>query len=253
MNEIVEHKETVLVAHQPATPMEMIQHAVENGGSIEQLEKLMVLQERYEANQARKAYIDAMSKFKAEPLKIVKNQFADYGETSNGKQGAKYEYATLDQVTGVVCPAMSKYNLSHRWHTEQSEGGRITVTCIITHALGHSESTSLSGSPDDTGKKNNIQQVGSTVSYLQRYTLLAMTGLATEKQDTDAIIQSHTNITDEQFESLNERLDACGADKKKFCDWMGVLSLKEIVSRDYGKADTGVKAKEKESRHNDNS
>jgi hypothetical protein len=243
-NEIVKHEETQVIV-QSATPMQMIQYAVENGGSLEQIEKLMDLRDRFEAGEARKAYIDAMSKFKAEPLTIVKNQVADYGISKNtGEQGARYEYATLDQVTGVVCPAMSKHNLSHSWKTEQGDEGRITITCIITHALGHSESTSLSGSPDTGNGKNNIQAVGSTVSYLQRYTLLAMTGLATEKQDTDAIIQGNTFITDEQFESLNERLDACGANKKQFCDFMNVKSIKEIVSRDYGKADNIIKTKE---------
>lgn len=244
-NQIVKQDNTALVA---ITPMEMICQASTRGATVEEMQQLMDLNDRFEASTARKAYVVAMSEFKAKPLSILKNKNADYGE---GK--TKYEYASLDQVTKVVCPAMSGCGLSHRWEIEQGEGGRITVTCIITHAMGHSEKTSLSGSPDDSGKKNNIQAIGSTVSYFQRYTLLAMVGLATEQQDTDAIIASNTFITEEQFKDINKRLDDCKADKKKFCEWMGVKSLKEIVSRDYGKADTGVKAKERESRQNDNS
>jgi hypothetical protein len=38
---------------------------------------------------------------------------------------------------------------------------------------------------DESGKKNAIQQVASTNTYLQRYTFLAITGLATKGQDDD--------------------------------------------------------------------
>jgi hypothetical protein len=52
--------------------------------------------------------------------------------------------------------------------------------------MGHSEEGAvLEGAPDTSGSKNSIQAVGSTVSYLERYTLLAATGLAAKDQDDD--------------------------------------------------------------------
>ena len=51
--------------------------------------------------------------------------------------------------------------------------------------MGHSESTVLEAAPDSSGKKNAIQQVASTVTYLQRYTLLAACGLATKDMEDD--------------------------------------------------------------------
>jgi hypothetical protein len=44
----------------------------------------------------------------------------------------------------------------------------------------------MSAPPDASGGKNTIQQIASTVTYLQRYTLLAITGVATKGQDDDA-------------------------------------------------------------------
>ena len=38
---------------------------------------------------------------------------------------------------------------------------------------------------DTSGGKNNIQAMGSAVSYLERYTLLAITGLSTKEMDDD--------------------------------------------------------------------
>src|SRR5258708_10458648 len=65
------------------------------------------------------------------------------------------------------------------------EGGTIRVPCTLTHAQGHSESVSMSAQPDTSGSKNSIQAIGSTTSYLQRYTLFAATGLAPKDADTD--------------------------------------------------------------------
>jgi ERF superfamily len=59
------------------------------------------------------------------------------------------------------------------------------VTCILTHQMGHSEETTLAGAPDNSGSKNSIQAIGSTVTYLERYTLLAATGLAAANGDND--------------------------------------------------------------------
>jgi ERF superfamily len=73
---------------------------------------------------------------------------------------------------------------SHSWKMNQ-EGQWIKVTCILTHELGHSEETTLMGAPDNSGSKNAIQAVGSTVTYLERYTLLAACGLSTKGSDND--------------------------------------------------------------------
>ena len=53
--------------------------------------------------------------------------------------------------------------------------------------MGHSEAVSIAGPLDDSGQKNGIQQIGSTITYLERYTLMAIMGLAAHDQDDDGI------------------------------------------------------------------
>ena len=137
------------------------------------------MHQRYEAGEARKAYTAALADFKANPPSVVKGSSASFGA---GK--ASYDYATLDTVTGAVIPSLSAHGLSHHWSTSQ-EGGRVSVTCTLTHRDGHAESVTLSAPEDTSGSKNPIQAIGSTVTYLQRYTLLAITGLAAEGHDDD--------------------------------------------------------------------
>lgn len=155
----------------PVTPMEMLAMAVQQGADLEKLEKLMGLQERWEANEARKAFVAALTEFKRNPPTIVKDKLVAFGNT-------KYKHAELDQVSSVIGKALSEVGISHRWDIEQQEG-RIRVTCILTHSLGHSECVSLEAPPDNSGQKNSIQAIASAVTYLQRYTLLAAAGVAT--------------------------------------------------------------------------
>jgi len=184
---MAEPKQAVIKAEVPApavTPMGMLQLAVEKGASVEQLERLMALQERYEANEAKKEFVAAMTRFKENPKVIEKNAQVDF---TSAKGRTHYKHATLANVCDVIGPALSEVGISHRWETEQLEGGLIRVHCILTHARGHSERVWLQASRDDSGNKNSIQAVGSTVTYLQRYTLLAATGMAVaDQRDDDA-------------------------------------------------------------------
>ena len=182
MSEAVVVKEPQAVAAVAPTPMMMLQMAVQQGASVEQLERLMALQERYEANEAKKEFVAAMTKFKESPAVIEKNKTVDF---TSQKGRTHYKHATLANVCDAIGPELSKVGISHRWETEQLEGGAIKVTCILTHARGHSEKVWLQASRDESGNKNNIQAVGSTVTYLQRYTLLAATGMAVADQRDD--------------------------------------------------------------------
>lgn len=177
---------TAVIEHQAVpqeiTPMQMLSAAVAKGVDTEQLTKLMDLQERWEKNEARKAFVVALNAFKANPPEILKNKHVEF-QTSKGI--TKYDHATLDNVSDSIGKALAEHGISHRWEVEQPEGGKIRVTCVLTHAQGHSERVPLQAGGDESGGKNSIQGVGSTVTYLQRYTLLAATGMAVKGGDDD--------------------------------------------------------------------
>ena len=160
------------------TPMAMLQLAFERGATVEQLAQLMAMQERWEANEARKAYTQAFTQFKSAPPAILKNAHVSFGKT-------QYSHATLDAVCDAIIPALSAVGISHRWEYEQPDVKTMRVTCILTHALGHSERNPMSGPVDESGSKNPIQAIGSTTHYLERYSLLGAVGLTTKGADDD--------------------------------------------------------------------
>lgn len=228
-NQALVERETAVQA-QPTTPMEMLARAVDRGMDPATIQQLMDLQDRHEADEARKAYVRAMTGFKSEPLRVKKRKHVDY--TSKGGQRTQYDHASLADVVDAAVIALSKHGLSHRWETKQ-DAGVITVSCVITHELGHSERTTLCAGADESGGKNSIQAIGSTVSYLQRYTLMAATGLAAHDMDDDgneagATEQKVEFITEKELADLETLCSDAKADIPAFCQVLKVDSLDKL-------------------------
>jgi hypothetical protein len=217
-------------AAQAMTPMDMISRALDQGLSDEQLGRFMDLNDRWQADEARKAFVHAMTSFKAEPLRVTRDKHVSYG---SGSGKTSYSHVSLANLVDAAVAGMSKHGLSHRWETHQ-EGSLISVTCVITHENGHAERTTLSASPDTSGGKNPIQAVGSTVAYLERYTLMAALGLAASDMDNDATLAEEvSHITESQVLDLEALIEEAGADKAKLLKWLKVESLDQIVSPAY--------------------
>lgn len=227
------------------SPAALMMVAIEKNLDLDKVEKAMALQERWEQNEARKAYHDAMAAFKANPPEIEKDRSVVIPHKVGGGV-TKYKHASLANVTTKINAALSVHGLSAAWKVAQADK-LITVTCTITHRLGHSESTSLHGSPDDSGSKNAIQAVGSTISYLERYTLLALTGLATHDMDDDGATANGgpEYITADQAVKIENELKGTGSDKAVFLKYIGAESVETIPAKSYSKAMAAL-AKKKE-------
>lgn len=160
-----------------ATPGDLFKYALESGADLDRLEKLMQMQLAWEANEARKEYVAAMTEFKKNPPEIFKDKHVRF-DTQKGV--TEYDHATIGNVVEKVISGLAAHGFSHRWIPGKTESGLMKVTCVITHRLGHSEETMLEGPADQSGGKNSIQAVASTNTYLQRYSLLMACGLATK-------------------------------------------------------------------------
>ncbi len=218
----VEPKRQELTLAPDGSPMAGALVFLQNGGNIEQLNQMMDLQTRWEANEARKAFTVAMAGFKAEPITIYKAKNVSF--TTREGDTTSYNHAELSDVTDAVGPALAKHDLAYRWNIHQ-DGGAIKVDCILTHVRGHFEMVTLQAAPDASGKKNAIQQVASTTTYLQRYTLLAITGMSTKGMDDDGRQADHApNNKDLDWIAVAETitdLDDYKAKKAEVCQSYG--------------------------------
>lgn len=223
------------------TPMSILQSAQETGASVETLQKLMELQMTWETNEARKAFNEAFTNFKSEQFKIIKDAEVDF----TGQKGrTHYKHSSLAHIVDVVVPLLSKYGLSHSWTTEQNNGA-INVTCKVSHKLGHTEAVTLSAGSDQSGNKNSIQAVGSTVTYLQRYTLVSILGLASHQTDDDGVKAgtSEPLVDDNQLANIDALITETGANVDGFLVYMKAKSLDTIKAKDYDKAIKALEAK----------
>jgi ERF superfamily len=225
----------------PLTPMEMLNAAIVRGDSIDKLERLMDLNDRWEKAQAKKAYIEAKAAFKAHAPKITRD-----------KENTQYKsrYASIGNVVNTVNEELSKHGLDADWSYDQTSG--IKVTCKLTHILGHSESVSLTGAPDTSGAKNPLQQIKSTLTYLKLATFEAVTGIATKEGNLDDDGNSSGGaagpITDAQLKELIALADSVGADKAKFCEYHKIESFADIRTDQFENAKARLNLKKGKTR-----
>lgn len=221
-NEIVKAETTNIVA------IDYVAMAIEKGADLATIEKFMDLKERQDATEAKKAYVVSMGKFRAEVPTIERT-----------KKAHNSKYAGLAETIAEISKALVDNGLSHSWKTDQDEKS-ISVTCCVTHVLGHQECTTLREFPDTSGSKNAIQAIGSTVSYLQRYTLYSILGLASKDADTDG----SDRVSFEQAKELEAMADKAGVDKPRFLTYFQCGSFNHIPAKQYKNALAAIKAKE---------
>ena len=166
------------------SPMHLVEMAINKDLDIEKLEKIMAMQVAMEDRQARKNFFLALSNFQSEIPVITKRGSASF-DHRNGGGKTEYSFGKLEDITEAIKPHLIPNGLSYRWEQKSYENGALDVTCIFTHMDGHSESTSMSAYPDESGKKNKIQQSASTISYLKRYTLTSAGGITVGDEDLD--------------------------------------------------------------------
>jgi len=183
------------------------------------LKQMLEVQKDHEQNEARKAYAAALSEFRKLAPTINKDRAVSFGNTN-------YQHASLGNTMDTVNPILGQCGLNLSWDTKQ-DAETITVTAILTHQMGHSETVALFAPPDSSGQKNTIQQIKSTITYLQRTTGFAILGLAESFDDDGHTAYSQAPPVDMiddtdmlDFQAVCEEVD------KDFTRWVKWIASK---------------------------
>lgn len=210
--------------------------------NIDKFERLMGMKERAMTNAARVAFETAIAAAKGEIPPIVKNRSVDF---TSQRGRTNYRYEDLAEIARVVDPILSRHGLAYR-HRSTQAGGKVSVTCVMSHALGHIDETTLEASEDHTGNKNSIQAIGSTATFLQRYTLKLALGIASTIDDDgrNSGAAPATTITNDEEQALYERIMTTGVTSiAGICKYFGVAALAEIRSADLPRAYSAIDKK----------
>jgi hypothetical protein len=207
---------------------------------IEKMQQLMEMYERRENEMAKRAFQLALANAKGEIAPVIKNRLVDF--ESQGKQ-TRYRYEDFAAIANVVDPVFARYGLSYRFRSSQPDRDRLSVTCIIAHADGYSEETTLSAPEDKSGSKNAVQAIGSAATYLQRYCLKMAVGIAVSNdddgrggQDTDkAANPDNARIDADQFLHLQQALTEANRSIGAVEKWAG-CPLDQMTVKKYKEA-----------------
>ena len=207
------------------SPNQLIAMAIHKDFDKEAFKMLIDMKQREDAKIAYSQYTVAMAAFKADPPVLIKDHQVSF-KSRDGSSVTSYKHARLGSITKAISSKLSEHGLSASWKTKQN--GKIIVTCRITHIGGHVEETELSADPDNSGKKNDIQATGSTITYLQRYTLLSITGLATMDQDDDGVGAENEYITEDQAMTLQSMIEEIPLSKSEQTRFMNVMQVDRL-------------------------
>lgn len=216
---------------EPENPMALMQIAIERGTDPDQLEKLMGLQERWERNQAAKAFGQAMADFQSQCPAITKTR----GVNLTGGKRNDYLYASLDDIMRKIQPVLSSVGLSVSFSAAMTEGGQLSAVCRVRCGT-HVEETSITLPVPSQMRVNDTQKMGAAMSYAKRYALTAALNIVVTDEDTDAGGMMET-ITEAQRIQLDDMLSGLSEERRpRFLAVYGVDSLANLPASRYAEA-----------------
>lgn len=174
---------------------------------------------------------------------------------SKSKQAYGYKYATLDSLIDMLRGALPKHGL---WFTQSpSTGdGRISLTTRVLHVSGEWIEDTIEMQSDSalSGKVNEVQKAGAAITYLRRYTLSSIFGVASD-EDVDGNVSSQGRPQrvqeqpqrQEQARPMDERERALAYVAKDYKRRASAGEVKESILKHYAdllKTDTIKSSKE---------
>jgi len=107
---------------------------------------------------------------------------SEFEPVTKSKQGYGYKYATLEGLLDVIRPVLNKHGLSISQFTDEYG----VLATRLRHSSGQwFESRFKLGEVIPDNKRSHEQAIGSQLTYMRRYQLLALLGAQPEGMDDD--------------------------------------------------------------------
>ena len=168
-------------------------------------------------------------------------------EVENAVKGStnphfKSKYADLAEVLNTVRPVFAANGLSII-QIPSFDGAMASVTTCLAHAKGGT----ITGVSSCVPAKTDAQGIGAATTYLRRYSLASVCGVAQEDDDGQSAAHTKTRIAISplQVASLQVRLELLQVDEEAFCKFLGVEKMEEITIDKMAVATKSLDAKQK--------
>lgn len=232
--EIAERTEQPVVVADASSIMAVISRAAADPNTdVDKLERLTALYERITARNSEQSFNAAMTAAQTEMRPVA-------ADANNPQTRSKYaSYVALDRS---LRPIYTKHGFSMTFGT--ADGGPesyVRVVCDLGHEAGYSRRYHVDMPADGKGAKGGdvmtkTHATGAALTYGQRYLLKMIFNIAVGPDDDGNSVGATSKISDEQLRSLIDLCDEVEADKRKFCEFMGVTGLAEITVKELPRA-----------------
>jgi uncharacterized protein YrzB (UPF0473 family) len=246
MAKAVAKVEEVHVPAQPAAETDSLLNLIERAArdpnvDIDKMERLFGMRERMQAQASKTSYLAALAVLQA-ALPAVERK----GTGHNQKKYARFE----DFIETIKDPMKScHFSLSFRI---KQEAALLRIVGVLGHKDGHQEETELALPADNSGNKNAVQALGSSISYGKRYVGMTLLGIATEDEDDDGkAAVSVAKITEDGVSKLRSLIVDTNSDIPRFCRYMEkktktkIERLEDIPAASFDDAVAALEAKER--------
>ena len=153
----------------------------------------------------------------------------------------KSSYADLTSVIKAIKQPFADNGLSYTQFPVSNENG-VGVSTRLMHVSGQW----LEMEYTLPTVKKDPQASGSAITYARRYALQSIAGIPTEDDDAESAMLRGDDkkiISDDQIIAIKKLLDETGADSEKFCKWLKVRSVDQILEIHYDRAVAALEAK----------
>ena len=234
-------KKVEIIANGGSSPAEMIRMAVSGKADISQLRELLDIQKEWEANEAKKAYNDAMARVHEKMPTIVKLK-------TNNQTNSKY--ANLDSIIPKTKDVYAKEGFALTFYEgENAPEGNVRICADVTHRLGHTQTRHYDVPLDGKGIKGNVNMTAihakaSSTSYGRRYLMCLIFNIPTN-DDNDGNNTETERIGDKELHILRDLLVDADAKEPPLCKYLGIEKLEDMKKEDYSKAKIAIETRKK--------
>lgn len=164
----------------------IVQLAKDPAFDVGKLDALMKMQERLEDRQAEREFAAALRAAQAELPQIEKHGLLEL-VGQGGQSKGSYKFARWEDMDKVLRPIMERHGFTLRFDMAMREGGGAVITGTLLHIAGHSASASIPLALDSGPGRNNLQAMGSTMSYGRRYVAEMLFNIVRKGDDDDGV------------------------------------------------------------------
>ena len=158
--------------------------------------RLMTLRREHLNQEAKREFMAAFAFLQAALPSVKKSGVASFKTKQNGH--VQYSYVKIDDLTEALKPIICQHGFSFMFRQKEIHD-RIAVCCVVMHISGHQEVIEMTAPIDQTGAKNYMQAMASTISYLKRLTFISAFGVSVTDEDPKPVKAQMKYYSDHDF------------------------------------------------------